>query len=139
MTETTIVKDDSPAADEAQRANAAAQAASDAAVNVAALATVEAANVQQQASERMAKFETELGQWRGLKEQNETLAAGFSSLRETVTADLNSLREQISSIQRPPPLEPEPLTNPPTDQKEEGHREGAAEPEPQRKKAHRWI
>lgn len=134
-----------PSADEAERANAAANQATQAAVAASALAEVQAANVTQAAADRMAEFEAELSQWRGLKERQEAQTAEYAQHRQAIETRLNEMAGQLSQIHEklatPPASPPSPeqnLNEPPT--------AGEAEPPPEpprppaeRRKAHRWI
>ena|SRR5262245_31104037 len=134
--ETTIVVDD------AERARAAADQATAAASSAAALAQVEAANVTQQAADRVAAIEAEASSWRGLREQFEGQTAEYRSHREATAASLAGLQEQLSSILAKLEPKPEPLTNPPDGKPTAADgKTTAPEPErpPERKRAHRWI
>ncbi|PWT78038.1 MAG: hypothetical protein C5B60_01785 [Chloroflexi bacterium] len=139
VTETTVVADD------AERARAAADQAQSSAAAAATMAQVEAANVTQQAADRMAAMEAEASQWRGLKEAQEGLTAEYRGHREKTEASLAGLQQQLSTILSRLEPKPESLTNPPTESSNPGGEKTtapqAAEPEKPvtRKRAHRWI
>lgn len=138
----------SPAADEAARAAAAAGQASDAATSAAALAEVQAARVTNAAANEIASFEGRLSEWQSKTEALAADLAADRSARETQFGEtrsmLDGLTNSLQSIQSrlaPSPASPaSPSPGPEPGALPAAQTAPAApEPEPPRRKAHRWI
>jgi hypothetical protein len=126
--------------DDAERARAAADAASEAAASAAALAAVEAANVKQQASEKIAEVEGGLAEWQSSHQRRAELleqrAQELESKHEQTMEALRSIQSRLDKPPEPPPSPPPDLKNP-----AESKTPPPPEPEspPAKRRAHRWI
>ena len=135
----------------ATQARASAESAQEAAAGAIALSEVQAANVTEAASDRIASYEERLEQWRQeTQAENATLRDSLSqaqiSMEARMEASLAEIRESLSSMLTPPapPQESPPNPDPASSAREELPSETPTEPPPEpdpptRRKAHRWI
>jgi hypothetical protein len=144
MAETVVVKESSEtAADEAQRAAASAQVATEAATAAIGLAAVEAARNKEAAASEVASYEARMHQWTNQlnalsQSLSEAEARNSGRLDDHAAAIAKLIEDQESTRQSLPP-EPPPSPASQTPSQPAADQKPAEPPAPERKRAHRWI